>query len=84
MRFSAVLIAVSAGFVSARGGLSLFGGSQTALDDNLKIPGDSPLELCPKPHDADILTIERVDLSPNPPKACVIGSLSVCLRQSLF
>lgn len=41
------------------------------VDTDLKIPGDSPLELCPKEHDEDIITIESVDLLPNPPQACV-------------
>ncbi|KAL2754396.1 hypothetical protein ACRALDRAFT_2043389 [Sodiomyces alcalophilus JCM 7366] len=38
-------------------------------DDDLKIPGDSPLELCPGAHENDIIHIERVDLAPNPPEA---------------
>ncbi|KAF5666030.1 phosphatidylglycerol phosphatidylinositol transfer [Fusarium heterosporum] len=40
-----------------------------AISDNLKIPGDSPLELCPGDHSADLIKIDSVDLSPNPPKA---------------
>lgn len=36
--------------------------------DDLKIPGDSPLELCPGDHTLDLVEINRVDLSPNPPK----------------
>ncbi|ROT40601.1 ML domain-containing protein [Sodiomyces alkalinus F11] len=40
-----------------------------SADDNLKIPGDSPLELCPGTHDSDIIHIESVDLVPNPPEA---------------
>lgn len=56
-----------AGVVSA----GLFGTSQVTIDEDLKIPGDSPLELCPKAHDSDILTIQKVDLAPNPPKAYV-------------
>jgi len=47
----------------------LFGNTQVTIDEDLKIPGDSPLELCPKAHDSDILTIQKVDLAPNPPKA---------------
>merc|ERR1712169_110941 len=39
-----------------------------ANDDN-KIPGDSPLQFCPGDHSKDLVTIESVDLSPNPPKA---------------
>ncbi|OAA41117.1 phosphatidylglycerol / phosphatidylinositol transfer protein [Beauveria brongniartii RCEF 3172] len=34
-----------------------------------KIPGDSPLELCDGDHSDDLITINNVDLTPNPPKA---------------
>ncbi|CAN8102120.1 unnamed protein product [Discula destructiva] len=68
MRLSAALIAVTAGVAHAGFGLN-FGGSQVTINEDLKIPGDSPLELCPKAHNLDILTIEKVDLSPNPPQA---------------
>lgn len=70
MRLSAVLIALTAGVAHAGFGLS-FGGSEAALDDNLKIPGDSPLELCPKSHELDSIEISNVDLVPNPPQAYV-------------
>ena len=69
MRFSVALVSLlSTQLTSARG---LFGGSQevVAQDDDLKIPGDSPLELCDKSHDDDIVSIESVDLLPNPPEA---------------
>lgn len=39
--------------------------------DDLTIPGDSPLQLCDKDHDNDILTIEEIILTPNPPQAYV-------------
>lgn len=70
MKLSTALIALSAGVAQAGFGLN-FGGSQVTVNDDLKIPGNSPLELCPKAHDDDILSIEKVDLVPNPPKACV-------------
>lgn len=35
-------------------------------DDDLSVPGDNPLFFCHDP-EVDILTIEKVDLSPNPP-----------------
>lgn len=70
MRLSAALIALAARVANA--GFSLnFGGSQAVVDENLKVPGDSPLELCPKAHDEDILKIASVDLVPNPPEAYV-------------
>lgn len=70
MRLSAALIALSAGVAHAGFGLS-FGGGQAVINDDLKIPGNSPLQLCDKSHDEDILAIENVDLVPNPPLACV-------------
>jgi len=46
--------------------------SQHALAEELpSVPGDNPLHYCASP-DKDILEIESVDLSPNPPKAYVI------------
>lgn len=69
MRLSAALLAITAGVAQAGFGLDF--GSQVTVNENVKIPGDSPLELCPKSHDLDILTIEKVDLAPNPPRAYV-------------
>jgi len=37
-------------------------------DDELKVPGQNPLFYCANPDD-DILTIDQVDLDPNPPAA---------------
>lgn len=70
MRLSAALIALTASVAHAGFG-DYFAGSQVIINEDLKIPGDSPLELCPKAHDVDILTIEKVDLAPNPPQAYV-------------
>lgn len=44
---------------------------QTALVDDVdkKIPGISPLEHCSTEFAGDILTLEHVNLSPNPPLA---------------
>lgn len=37
-------------------------------DDRARpVPGDNPLEYCETP-DKDILTVKKVDLSPNPPQ----------------
>merc|ERR1712025_840533 len=57
--------------LTAVAALSVFNGNAPdaiANDDN-KIPGDSPLQFCPGDHSKDLVTIESVDLSPNPPKA---------------
>lgn len=51
---------------------SLFG-DQSPLnpeDNDLKVPGKNPLTFCQDPKD-DILAIEYVDLTPNPPEAYV-------------
>ncbi|KAI9742932.1 MAG: Phosphatidylglycerol/phosphatidylinositol transfer protein [Claussenomyces sp. TS43310] len=54
----------------AAGSLSFFGtGQSTLADDDLSIPGDNPLEYCQAEHATDILLIDHVDLSPNPPLA---------------
>jgi hypothetical protein len=42
--------------------------SQIEINDDFPVPGDNPLDFCSDPAD-DILTIEKVDLSPNPPEA---------------
>lgn len=72
MKFSSLALpAILATAVTARS-TSFFGGSDvTANDDGaLKVPGENPLQHCEDPKD-DILAIKSVDLSPNPPKACV-------------
>ncbi|EAS29452.3 ML domain-containing protein [Coccidioides immitis RS] len=40
--------------------------SPIQIDDDLSVPGENPLSFCSSPA-TDILTIERVDLFPNPP-----------------
>ncbi|CAO1603544.1 Phosphatidylglycerol/phosphatidylinositol transfer protein [Xanthoria calcicola] len=46
----------------------LFGNQQQPLvDGSLSVPGDNPLSFCADPSDY-ILTIEKVDLDPNPPE----------------
>lgn len=44
------------------------GNDQHALEEVFPVPGDNPLNFCVKPVD-QILEIESVDLSPNPPAA---------------
>lgn len=69
MRFSTVTICLATCLAPAAA-LSVFNGRApaVAVDDDLKIPGDSPLELCKGDHTADIVVIEKVDLVPNPPQ----------------
>lgn len=72
MRLSATIIAFLTAGLTPAAGLSLFGGDQEVIgNENLKIPGESPLELCDKSHKNDLIQIESVDMSPNPPEAYV-------------
>lgn len=47
---------------------SILGGSQHVLNEELAVPGENPLEFCAKSDDYS-LTINKVDLTPNPPEA---------------
>ena len=72
MRLSATLAVLSACLAPALASSAFDGKSAAAIvdsDDDHKIPGDSPLELCQGKHDEDLVTISNVDLLPNPPKA---------------
>ncbi|GAM88285.1 hypothetical protein ANO11243_063180 [Dothideomycetidae sp. 11243] len=42
--------------------------TQVSLTEDLDVPGENPLRYCAQP-DENILEIESVDLSPNPPQA---------------
>ncbi|EFX03826.1 ml domain containing protein [Grosmannia clavigera kw1407] len=66
MKTAAVFVALLS---TASAGLSFFGGNDATSNEDLKIPGRSPLELCPQDHSKDVLTIHKVDLAPNPPEA---------------
>jgi len=65
MKTSLVLTLLTATALSTA---SLFGGSQNALvdDPKLSVPGKNPLDFCSDPAEY-ILTIDHVDLSPDPP-----------------
>ncbi|CAN9100574.1 unnamed protein product [Alternaria alternata] len=60
-----LLAALSAVSVSASP--SWMGGDQVTIQEEYKVPGDNPLYFCGDPAN-DLLKIEKVDLSPNPPK----------------
>ena len=64
-----LLAALSAVSVSATP--SWMGGDQVAIKEEYKVPGNNPLYFCADPTN-DILKIEKVDLSPNPPKPYVL------------
>jgi len=67
MRFAATVVALLWAGVSARN-VPRFGQSILA-DDPLDVPGQSPLKFCEADRAKDIITIEEVVLSPNPPQA---------------
>jgi hypothetical protein len=69
MRFAAV-VALAFG-LSPASALNRFRRDQISVTDDLDVPGDSPLKYCDSDRSDDIITIQSVDLSPNPPQACV-------------
>ncbi|KAL0933214.1 phosphatidylglycerol phosphatidylinositol transfer protein [Colletotrichum truncatum] len=70
MRFATAVIAfLSAGLAPAGASVLVQRDQSVIVNDGLKVPGDSPLELCDKDHNSDIVKIDSVDLSPNPPQA---------------
>ncbi|KAF4126480.1 transfer protein [Geosmithia morbida] len=70
MRFSAVVACLTASLAPAAA-LSIFNGKapDALANEDLKVPGQSPLELCPGEHAKDLVEIKSVDLAPNPPRA---------------
>jgi hypothetical protein len=61
----ALAVTASARNVFRTGGQSLV----KRANDDLKVPGENPLEFCFADRSRDLLTIDKVDLSPNPPEA---------------
>ncbi|CAL3969948.1 unnamed protein product [Diplocarpon coronariae] len=70
MKFSLSIISLLFSNLVAVNGTPVFGfGSQKAFTDGGEVPGDNPLNFCQADHSSDILTLEKINLSPNPPKA---------------
>lgn len=67
MRFVAV-VALALGLTPASG-LSIFSDGQSVINEDLDVPGESPLKYCYENRANDIILIESVDLTPNPPEA---------------
>lgn len=55
---------------------------QVSLNQDYKVPGDNPLHYCGDPAE-DLLTIEKVDLSPNPPLPYVFPIDRLCLYRAM-
>lgn len=67
MRLSAAIIALFGASVSA---FSIGGDDQSVIiKDELDVPGQSPLKFCEADRAKDLITIESVVLTPNPPQA---------------
>jgi len=66
MKLTITVVLLLLSSFAASKSLSLFGGDQRLLEDDLDVPGDNPLEFCQQ-DDTYILTINKVDLTPNPP-----------------
>jgi hypothetical protein len=71
MKFSPSFLTLLLATLFAAEGLSALGfsftGQSPLLDDRPAVPGDSPLTYCNPDHDDDILIIDHVNLTPNPP-----------------
>lgn len=68
MKLSTTLLPLLLSFAATPSFASLFGSNQHVLEDKQEVPGDNPLVFCQDISDY-ILTIDYVELSPNPPKA---------------
>lgn len=66
MRVASVLVTAFCAVFAAASPAAWVPG-QVALQQDYKVPGDNPLHFCGDPAE-DILKIEKVDLSPNPPQ----------------
>jgi hypothetical protein len=70
MRFSAACVAaLSAAGLATAGGWWESASQDVVTNQDNRVPGDSPLEFCDDKFKDDIAEIEKVDLSPNPPRA---------------
>jgi hypothetical protein len=66
MKFTLSILTLLLSTLVASDGLS-FLGSQKTLGEGGAVPGDNPLTFCKKDHDDDLLVLEKVNLTPNPP-----------------
>jgi hypothetical protein len=71
MRLSIAVVGLLSAIAAPAAAFDLFPSSeQNHLGgDGDKIPGNSPIEHCDNSHSHDIIQIEKVDLTPNPPLA---------------
>jgi len=69
MKFSVGLVTLLLSSLVASEGFSFSFGGQKALGDGAPVPGDNPLSYCQAEHGDDLLVLEHVNLTPNPPAA---------------
>ncbi|KAH9887848.1 ML domain-containing protein [Xylariomycetidae sp. FL2044] len=70
MRFSAAACTAFTLSAASLASAGWFGSNgDVKASDAQKVPGDSPLEFCDTDHSKDIVSIESVDLLPNPPES---------------
>ncbi|TGO30022.1 hypothetical protein BPAE_0008g00140 [Botrytis paeoniae] len=89
MKFSlsVVTLLFSSTFVAAS---PFFSNGQTVLDDKAAVPGNNPLTYCKPDHSSDILSLDHVNLNPNPPTAGnkltieAVGTLSQTLEKGAY
>lgn len=75
MRITEIFLSLFLVSAVASKSLSFFRSDQTVLDDDSKtVPGKNPLTFCRTPTDYS-LVIQKVDLTPNPPKAYAIHQI---------
>jgi len=72
MKFSISVITLLLSTLVASEGLSVGGfgfslSGQKRLGDGESVPGDNPLTYCKASHGDDLLVLDHVNLSPNPP-----------------
>lgn len=71
MKLSLSLITWLLSSLVASEGLSFSFGGQKSLADGEAVPGNNPLSYCKAEHDDDLLVLDHVNLTPNPPEAYV-------------
>ena len=71
MKSIVALVSLFFSFSATANTLSFRSGDQTILDEKYTVPGNNPMSFCQEPSEY-VLHIDHVDLTPNPPKPCVL------------
>ena len=84
MKFSLSLTTLLLGSLVTSEGLSFSFGGQKPLGDGEAVPGNNPLSYCQAKHSDDLLILDHVNLTPNPPEAYVHSLHNILLFQQLI